>query len=172
MKIVCTFVEGLWSFKYEGEKFYELERLIEIWTDYEYLQNYYSENEKDLLYFGFTIEEAVEITIQETNNLIIFLEKLVNKNIKSLDSIFKPLNDLEFRVIELSKQKAKRRWLRIYAIKIEANCYVITGGAIKLSHKMQERENTLLELSKLNKCKNYLQSENVYDLESFYDLIF
>jgi hypothetical protein len=172
MKIVNTFVEGLWSLKYEGEKFYELEKLIEQWTDYEYLLNFYTENEKDLYYFNLTVEEAVEITISETNNLIIFLDKLVSKNIKTLDSVFKPLDDLEFRVIELSKQKAKRRWLRLYAIKIETNNYVITGGAIKLSLKMQERENTKQELMKLNMCKNYLQAENVFDLESFYDLIF
>jgi hypothetical protein len=87
-----------------------------------------------------------------------------------LDYIFRPLDNLEFREISLSKQKASKRWLRLYAIKIEANHYVITGGAIKLTHKMQEKEHTQKELVKLEKCRNYLQSQDVFDTDSFNEL--
>jgi hypothetical protein len=35
---------------------------------------------------------------------------------------------------------------------------------------MQERQHTQQELSKLKKCKNYLQQQGVFDLDSFNDL--
>ena len=58
----------------------------------------------------------------------------------------------------LGKEKARLRntprhasWLRIYAIKLEPGIYVITGGAIKLTRTMQEREHTLVELARMEK---------------------
>jgi hypothetical protein len=60
--------------------------------------------------------------------------------------------------------------LRIYAIRLEANVYIVTGGAIKLTHLMQDKEHTVLELEKLNKCKAFLKLNGVFDKESFVDL--
>jgi len=47
----------------------------------------------------------------------------------------------------------------MYAIRIASNLYVITGGAIKLTHRMEEREHTRKELVKLEKVKVYLQDQ-------------
>lgn len=33
MEICVTFVEGLYAFKFEGEEFDELERLLRLWGD-------------------------------------------------------------------------------------------------------------------------------------------
>jgi hypothetical protein len=41
--------------------------------------------------------------------------------------------------------------LRLYALKIDKDCFVITGGAIKVSQKMQEN--------------------GVFDSESFFELL-
>ncbi len=61
--------------------------------------------------------------------------------------------------MRLGKEKARPEqqsrhasWLRLYAIKLEPGCYVITGGAIKLTRTMEEREHTLKELSKTVYC--------------------
>lgn len=35
---------------------------------------------------------------------------------------------------------------------------------------MQDREHTILELQKLNKCKAYLKANGVFDSNSFIDL--
>ena len=40
MKIVRTFITGLYSFKYDGQKFNELERLFDDWSDYEFLEDF------------------------------------------------------------------------------------------------------------------------------------
>ena len=57
----------------------------------------------------------------------------------------------------------------MYAIKLTAGIYIITGGAIKLTHTMQEREHTLQELGRMEKVRNFLISEKVFDENSFVD---
>jgi len=81
------------------------------------------------------------------------------------------LDDSELRIIDLAKQKSKRRWLRIYALRIDTNSYVITGGAIKLTHKMAGRLHTEKELIKLDTCRNYLKDQGVFDTDSFNELV-
>ena len=78
----------------------------------------------------------------------------------------------------LGKEKAKGEgvrnhpsWLRLYAIRFEPNSYLITGGAIKLTRTMQEREHTLNELQRLEMVRNMLISEGVTDLDGFSDYI-
>ena len=44
-------------------------------------------------------------------------------------------------------------WLRIYAIRIEPNVYIVTGGAIKLTA-----------------CRDFLKRNEVFDQDSFVDL--
>ena len=56
-----------------------------------------------------------------------------------------------------------------YAIRLESGRYIITGGAIKLTATMQEREHTLEELNKLNKVRDYLISLGVFDYNGFED---
>ena len=62
-------------------------------------------------------------------------------------------------------------WLRIYAIKLEPGCYIITGGAIKLTHKMGDREHTLNELSKMEQVRNFLISNQAIDADGFADFL-
>ncbi|MBD5206032.1 MAG: hypothetical protein HDS71_08190 [Bacteroidales bacterium] len=55
-------------------------------------------------------------------------------------------------------------------IRLEPNVYIVTGGAIKLSRTIQEREHTALELYKLNRCKAFLKANGVFDQDSFVEL--
>lgn len=52
---------------------------------------------------------------------------------------------------------------------MEPNVYIVTGGTIKLTATMQDREHTQIELDKLNTCRNYLQQNGIFDKESFVD---
>lgn len=61
--------------------------------------------------------------------------------------------------------------MRIYAIKLAAGIYIITGGAIKLTATMQEREHTLLELQKMETVRRFLLEENIVDDESFIEYL-
>lgn len=60
---------------------------------------------------------------------------------------------------------------RIYAIKLEPGCYIITGGAIKLTRTMQEREHTLKELNKMEQVRNHLISNQAIDADGFADFL-
>lgn len=89
-----------------------------------------------------------------------------------------PLHNSRTNEILLGKEKARIKdrpqhasWLRIYAIKLEPGCYIITGGAIKLTRTMQEREHTLRELNKMEQVRNYLIEEGAIDAAGFEDFL-
>ncbi len=171
MKIIPIFEPYLFSIQYENEEFDELERLFENWTDIEILEEFFESNKNDLKYFRMDIEEAIIETGIEAKAFRKKMLTLLNEDKPELDSLFENLDVNETRIYELLKQKSKRRWLRLYAIRIDRNSYLITGGAIKLTLKMDERPHTQLELDKLDRCKNYLRDNNVFDFDSFKEML-
>lgn len=83
---------------------------------------------------------------------------------------------LDLDVFDEEKAKGFRTsnhpsWLRLYAIKLEPQTYVITGGTIKLTQTMQERQHTLAELSRIEKVRNFLMDNGVVDLEGMLELM-
>jgi hypothetical protein len=62
-------------------------------------------------------------------------------------------------------------WLRIYAIRLADGVYIVTGGAIKLTATMQEREHTLKELYKIDQVRRFLLSEKIIDNDGFVEYI-
>lgn len=122
------------------------------------------------------IDEAINDTFEDADDLQeLILEFPFTEN---LDELFKPLDITDSRTRVLSREKARNwdrqshaSWLRIYAVRLEPNVYVVTGGAIKLTRTMQDREHTMIELKKLNNCKAFLKENGVFDQESFVELI-
>jgi hypothetical protein len=170
MKIINTFVPQLTAFKFHSED--ELARNLDLWTDTKYLYDFFEKNKSDLSFFKVkTVKEAVLKTREQAYLLQEKLLQCINKDIE-LDELFQNLDDNEYHETTLSKQKSKHYWLRLYAIKIESNHYVITGGAIKMTHKMNQNQLTKKEASILEKCRNYLLENDIYDSDSFYELIF
>ena len=173
-------IEGydhLWAVHEEDCETDELTQLFRDWTNGEYLLDFFLENFEDLKeYFHVErIDKAVSDTFEDAETLQeLILDFPYTEN---LDELFQPLSATDSRVRELSREKARNwdrdrhaSWLRIYAIRLETNVYVITGGAIKLTRTMQEREHTLIQLEKLNRCKSFLQANGVFDQDSFVDL--
>jgi len=170
MKIINTFVPRLSSFKFHSKD--ELERNFDLWTDEKYLYSFFEMNQSNLAYFKVkTIKDAVLKTIQQTRIIQERLYEYVLDKNKNLDELFLNLDDNQYYETVLSKQKSKQFWLRLYAIKVESNHYVITGGVIKLVHQMEQSELTRKEKQTIEKCRNYLQDKGVYDADSFYELI-
>ena len=60
-----------------------------------------------------------------------------------------------------------KSWLRIYAIRISANIFVVSGSAIKLTLEMRDREHTKQELEKLKKTAQYLKNEGFIDDDDY-----
>ena len=60
--------------------------------------------------------------------------------------------------------------LRIYAVRIGENTYVVTGGAIKLTHKMKDRPHTQQQLERLIRVRDWLKDEGIYYPEDLNEL--
>lgn len=169
--------DHLWAVKEEGKNVDELTQLFRDWTNGEFLFDFFMENFDDLKdYFHIErIDEAVNDTFDDADALQeLILEFPYTEN---LDELFKPLDVTDTRTRQLSREKARNwdrkrhaSWLRVYAIRLEPNVYVVTGGAIKLTRTMQERDHTNNQLIKLNRCKSWLKAKGVFDQDSFVEL--
>ena len=166
----------LWAVKEVEKETDELSSLFRQWSNFNYLLDFFFANLDDLQNFFHVekVSDAINDTLEDAREL----ERLILDfpYTEQLDGLFHPLSLADKRVDELSREKARnwdrRRhpsWLRIYAIRIEPNVYIVTGGAIKLTATMQEREHTLRELDKLNACRDYLKQNGVFDQDSFMD---
>lgn len=162
----------LWAVRYDNDKENALQRVMSQWSDAEWLADFFTQNIDDLIsYFKITnIEDAIYQTMEDRDELsCIIMDISPDAN---LDQFFRPLDNNRISEMLLGKEKGRphrRSWLRLYAIKLTAGIYIITGGAIKLTHTMQEREHTLQELGRMEKVRNFLISEKVFDENSFVD---
>jgi hypothetical protein len=164
MKIVAIFAGTLYAFQYDQKAEDEYSRLRRLWIDVEYLRQYARQN--NIVDIRGFIDE-----IRASAEYIADLVDEINENNSRFEEFFKPLNNLESGIKVLSLQKGRRYKLRIYAIKIDENLFVITGGAIKLVFRMDEHEDTQREKMKLATAKTFLQRNGVFDNDSFYELI-
>lgn len=125
----------------------EFERNFELWSNPLYLYDYFEKNQvylKDKYWRAISFEDAARITKQKAFEF----QKLLSEDSKDIESYFQPLDDRTICFSELIDAKSKYDWLRIYAIKIDSNKFLVTGGAIKLTHKMKDHESTRDESKK------------------------
>lgn len=118
------------------------------------------------------INQAIEDTIEDSDQLQCLMLDLNPDS--DLELLFQPLENFRTSEMVLGKEKARLKrtirhpsWLRIYAIKLSQGVYVITGGAIKLTLKMEERNHTKVELAKLENVRRFLLNEDIIDDDSF-----
>lgn len=166
----------MWSVRYEGEEENALFRSFAQWNDVEWLRAFFYENKDDLeSYFKVTdVNEAIYDTIEDSDKLQCLILDLSPD--ADLEKLFRPLDNRQAAALMLDKEKARLKndgghpsLLRLYAIRLEKGAFIVTGGAIKLTATMAEREHTLLELAKMEKVRNFLLDEGIEDKESFID---
>ena len=168
----------LWAVRYDGVADNALKTLFYQWSDPEWLVDFFLANMADLeSYFKITdINQAIYDTIDDNQRIQCLILDISPE--ANLDTIFRPLENSRISEILLGKEKAKIKnrpvhgsWLRIYAIKLEPGCYIITGGAIKLTRTMQEREHTLAELRKMEAVRQFLLDGGAIDADGFTDFM-
>jgi hypothetical protein len=80
--------------------------------------------------------------------------------------LFRPLFNSKIER-EYEKDKAKvggrKTWLRLYAIRIDINLFVVCGGAIKLRKTMNDY--LKIELEKLDITQKYLRENDADELD-------
>ncbi|MDD2475082.1 MAG: hypothetical protein PHI32_04115 [Dysgonamonadaceae bacterium] len=172
MRIVAIFADRLFAFRYKDEADNEYDRLLDLWTDTEYVRNFLNVNDKDIPIHK-TKRQFVEYIREDAINIDEQLIKITETTDQSLSHFFQPLYNNEYQFKILSLQKGRQHCLRLYAIKIDEDTFVITGGAIKLPlhHLMEDREHTRVELQKLERAKSYLRENGVFDEDSFFELL-
>ncbi len=187
MKIVPIF-EGdikaedcnLWAVIYPGhgeEASNVFKQLFDLWNDTQYLQNFFISHQKDLLdpiWKGIAINDAIDQVLDEAEDFELELKYIETKHPgyenTNLDEVFEHLHKNEF--IHKRRNAAHRKarpymansMLRIYAIRLDDGCFIITGGGIKLTDRMQETE-LEKEIPKLERLQDYLKTEGISSRE-------
>ena len=162
----------LWAVRFNKDNQNALQKVLSQWSDAEWLADFFTQNLDDLIsYFRITnIEDAIYQTMEDRDELACIIMDISPD--ANLDRFFRPLENNRSSEMILGKEKGRphrRSWLRLYAIKLSMGIYIITGGAIKLTRTMQEREHTLQELERMEKVRNFLIREHVFDEDSFTD---
>lgn len=184
MELVPIFADpkpSIFAIRFNKHDDDEFRKIFNLWGDVEYLENFFEENKSDLekeFYSGITVSDAVEMTLEEAEaleeKLYEYAESGHSDISQSLQTLFRSLDNNDYKTTSLQKSKAygsrRKSWLRVYAIRIEANLFIITGGAIKLTHTMNERPHTLKELQKLDRVRAFLKEEGLLDESDFENL--
>ncbi len=171
MEIVDIFVVekgSLYAVMFDGFDCDEFALAFRNWGDIEYLEDFFESHKYDLLlgdYKDIAVEEAILKTVEESLSFESKIRKVAQKgsfaNKTSLqDLIFYPLkkNDTKYLLQESKAYGSNEKsWLRIYAVRISPNRYVVSGSAIKLRDTMRDAENTKKELLKLELTSRYLK---------------
>ena len=149
--------EKLWAVRYDDCLDNVLDSILGQWNDVVWLRNFFKYD-----------------TIDDSERLQCLIMDISPE--ADLDKLFRPLDNSRTSEMILGKEKTRLHntpkhasWLRIYAIKLEPGIYVITGGAIKLTRTMQEREHTLVELARMEKVRRFMLDNNIMDKDSFDD---
>lgn len=181
MKLVTIFAHNknrLLSIQFDDNQYDEFRKAFNQWQDVEYLEQFFEVNKTDLqrgFYGNITVEDAVFKTINESNEFEEYIRKIAQQGAYQQeanlnDILFKTLNKQETALIN-QKSKAYgleyKSWLRIYAIRISADIFVVSGSAIKLTLKMEDRDHTKIELKKLKKTIEYLKSIGFNDADDY-----
>jgi hypothetical protein len=142
---------------FKGEKFNEMRRLLTLWNDTAYLYEFVTKNKSDIPK-DLNILALVSQIIDHANNIDDRLYEISSNPEKGLEEFFKPLDNQEYHIVELSKQKGRKNYLRLFAIKIDYHCFVI-------------RPHTQKEMQKIDRCRDYLKDNGVFDADSFYEFL-
>jgi len=156
--------DSLLSVYNEEKGISEFENIFNEWTNPEAAYEFFKTHQNDLR--NYTIDEAINRTFDDAYALEDKFYDVAENDSEQLQTIFKPLSNSHYRLSKYQRSKAygqlRRSWLRVYAVRLESDKYIVTGGAIKLTQTMQDRPHTQEQLNRLTQMRDYL-IENGFD---------
>jgi len=165
MKFACIFENQLYSFHYDEYNENEYDRNLNLWSNTAYLFEFAKEN---------NIQDIVAFVDEIYDNLE-ELEDLINEIAESSGQFKRLFITLEHsetnKTISLRKGKINHNRLRLYAIKLIDELFIITGGAIKMSQRMLDHPGTAKEHSKLSAARQYLEINDIHNEDAILELI-
>ena len=180
MEIVEIYEDWLYSIQFDEEDLNEYARVFKEWHDLDYLEKFFTDNAsfintpiwKNAGLDPDNPEASAQKVLDEAEELESYIEELV-KNIKSgtkpdFDEYFHFLDGKYKCVWTLEPMKSygtcRPSLLRLYAIKLESNCYLIVYGGIKLGNTIQN--SPILKdkvFNKIDHVLNYLKANGIED---------
>lgn len=162
----------LYAIIWEGSEANEFTRFLNDCRSLDFLEEFFESNWADIE-FGYysdrakTVHEACKITIDDVVSLNdIIIDKAEESKVdrtSSLSELFDPLSNNDFSTAyRLTKVYQKGTWIRLYAIRLKNNVFVITGWTIKLTKNNGDRLHTQNEILKIKMADNFLR-ENCYE---------
>lgn len=177
---------SLTTVKFDGEEHSEYMKFLNFMDDVMEVEEFLIKNEKHVRsYDAHKTIDLADLAQDIVDSFLSFKEvfHVVEPNY-DLDRFFIPLDEKTLLLADLPLKKIKKALikdthpkkylhasLRIYAIEVTSNVYIITGGAIKLSDRMEDHEATKEQLFNLKKVRALLSDEEyISDVEGFTDL--
>jgi hypothetical protein len=182
VEIVEIYKDWLYSISFDEKDLNEYHRVFREWHDLDYLVAFFSKN-KDYVNTDFwkkaglnpdNPEQSAERVIQEADDLETYISDLVancNNGVKpDFDEYFRFLGGKYKCLWSLEPVKSygtiSPSLLRLYAIKLDANCYLIVYGGIKLGDKIQN--SPILKdkvFNKIDLVLSFLKTNGIADSE-------
>lgn len=177
LEIIELYEDHLYTVKFEDQEKDEYTKAFTLWKDLDYLVGYFSQN-KHLLDSDFWVFNNIPVEPEDLAGQIIkesidyenYIRQIVensrNGKKNDLDSFFKVLGGKYHVLHEYIPHKSygtgNPTMLRIYAIRMGPNCYIIVHGGIKLTKEIQGTPELDRELfSKIDRVISYLKNNGV-----------
>ncbi|MEJ5053428.1 hypothetical protein [Sphingobacterium sp. MYb382] len=163
MEIITIFAERLLSFKYDANFGSEYSKKLSEWENQEFLFTKALENNigidciDQFFYEVFYDRECLMNLIKDCCSRDSLYDVFQNLHLNSHQIQRYEESKMKFRVKE-HKHRLSR--LRLYALRVNNSCFLITGGAIKFTQEMQSHPDTLLELEKLKNGRLFLMKND------------
>lgn len=179
MEIIEIYSNHLYAIQYEEGEENEFDRLFDEWNDMEKVVKFMEENKiylsnKEIWGREFNTEDAakrVRIEAEELEELFDTLYENTKTGKKpDFDSHFRELNGKYIYEINYIPMKSygveNPSMLRIYAVKLKPNKYIITGGGIKLSDSIQNSPGLKDHvIHNIDRTRAFLKANGIDDVE-------
>ena len=175
MKAIDICGPFLYSIQYDGEEENEFDRLLKKWRDLEYVTQFIEDN-KDYLtnptLFAVWAPDARAVSVVGDFNM--WDERLHHMELHGESGIFELFipgawegAKYKYEIVNppmKSYGTERPSLLRFYAIKLDSNVYLITGGGIKLGDKIQNSPDLKDHvIQNIEKVKHWMKQNGILD---------
>lgn len=180
MEIISIYPDSLFAVKFDDKDQNEYDAAFSLWQDLDYLVNFFDENKtiiesafwKDFLP-SFESEDLALSIAKESIDLEKFIQHIATNTevgiIPDFDHFFKELGGYNYcHLHEYIPQKAygtnSPTMLRLYAIRLESNCYIVVYGGIKLTKEIKDTPLLNKELfPRIDSVINFFRANGIID---------
>ena len=176
MEIIAIYPPYIYSIQYDDVETSEFARLFQQWNDVDYITRFfdtYQDYLKSPVWHNISEpEDAARQVLQEAYDLEdlfdVLFDNTINGEENDFDSHFHYLEGKYKYEIERPPMKSygtnRPSLLRIYAIKMGTNTYLITGGGIKLAETIQDSPDLKNHvLRNIDRVRQYLKANGITD---------